>query len=385
MDAWEEVCGVRFVQVGDGPDVDLRIGAGPTPSARAAGFYRTTETDAYGNRVEGVLVFNSNIGDPPRIGYDGAYDLALHEVGHALGLGHSNLPNQVMSGNSPGFTPYWNGVFGRDPLQPDDIAGARTLWGSPAAPAVFKRGGPGPDTLTGGSGDDTLYGEAGNDALLGGAGDDSIDGGAGADRLWGQAGNDRLDGGGGPDVVFGEAGNDTIAGGAGGDIVLAGEGDDVVRGGDGDDRVWAEGGRDRVSGGEGADFLAGGEGDDSLSGDGGADYLAGEAGRDTLNGGAGYDVLAGGPGNDRLYGGREGDTFFGQEGIDTFVVQSGTSWIMDFEPGTDRLDVAGLPTSEAVQAAATEAGFHLHISVPGGPDLYLAWTSFGELSGHELV
>ena len=252
-------------------------------------------------------------------------------------------------------------------------------------PAATERGGSGAETLRGGAGDDNLYGEGGNDALLGRGGNDFIDGGAGNDKLWGEGGNDGLVGGSGNDQVWGGAGDDTVAGGDGRDIVLAGDGADQVRGDAGADKLFGGGGNDTLSGGADADFVAGGAGNDQLYGGAGKDYLAGESGNDVLVGGAAREMLAGGTGNDTLYGGAEGDTFFGQAGADTFVFAGGRNWVMDFEPGTDRLDT-GHETSAEVRAAATQVGAHVHIELADdGGDVYLAWTTLGELAGQELV
>ena len=252
-------------------------------------------------------------------------------------------------------------------------------------PAATERGTSEADTLNGGTGDDNVYGEGGNDALLGRGGGDYVDGGAGNDKLWGQDGDDGLVGGSGNDIAWGGAGDDTVVGGEGRDILLAGEGADLVSGDAGDDKLFGGRGNDTVSGGAGADFVAGGAGDDSLTGGDAKDYLAGESGNDTLDGGAERDVLAGGAGDDRLIGGTEGDTFFGQAGADTFVFAGGRNWVMDFEPGTDRLSAPGFETSTEVRAAAVQVGAHVQIELDGGGDVFLAWTTLGELAGQELV
>src|SRR5207253_7407999 len=52
------------------------------------------------------------------------FSVALHEAGHALGLGHSDRPGAVMY-------PYYHLVSG---LTDDDIAGIRDLYGSKSNP-----------------------------------------------------------------------------------------------------------------------------------------------------------------------------------------------------------------------------------------------------------
>lgn len=62
----------------------------------------------------------------------GGYDIqgiATHELGHALGLGHSNVSGSTMWPSSLG-----NGVANRS-IEADDIAGIRALYGVPTPPA----------------------------------------------------------------------------------------------------------------------------------------------------------------------------------------------------------------------------------------------------------
>ena len=260
----------------------------------------------------------------------------------------------------------------------------------------------GADTLRGGEGADTLRGLDGPDVLLGGGGADSILGGDGDDSVWGEAGDDYLNGAEGDDLMYGMGGDDTLAGGttladgtlaaSGNDTLLGGSGDDAISGGgDGDDRLWGGPGDDTIVGGDGVDVLGGGPGDDTLWGGGGAgDYVWGEAGRDTVDGGAGRDVLVGGGGADRLIGGVEGDTFFGHgapgpdASADTFVVTGGRNWLMDFQPGTDRIALTGT-TEAALRESAVQLEEHLLLTGAGGEQIYMAWTTLAQLEGVDLL
>ena len=206
FDAWERVCGVDFVEVGDSASSDIRIGwmadresDGP---GGVLGYSRSWVWDDTNEIASNVIVLDHA---DSGLSLDDHYDTVLHEVGHALGLKHSDVANVVMSGGlhtNEGPTPYWGGVPGRDPLQPDDIAGAIHIWGP-------------------------KEGATGNDILFGTNGDDSINSGAGDDRIWGMRGNDTLDGGSGNDELFGGAGNDTLT--------LGRDDNDSLDGGEGSD------------------------------------------------------------------------------------------------------------------------------------------------------
>jgi len=101
-------------------------------------------------------------------------------------------------------------------------------------------------------------------------------------------------------VVEGRGGADSIAidsaftlsvdidGGDGQDTLEGGAGDDTLDGGAGDDQLVGGDGNDIVIGGDGPDVLTGGNGNDSLDGGAGDnDTLVADAGDDTLNGGSG--------------------------------------------------------------------------------------------------
>jgi serralysin len=101
-------------------------------------------------------------------------------------------------------------------------------------------------------------------------------------------------GGSGSDVIYGNALANVLRPGLGNDAVYAGAGNDLI-----DD--WPGGGNDVLFGESGTDTVYGWSGNDYLSGGTENDYLAGEADNDTLIGGTGVDSVYGGDGNDLVY------------------------------------------------------------------------------------
>ena len=84
--------------------------------------------------------------------------------------------------------------------------------------------------------DETIFGTVVADAIYGGGGHDQIQGNQGDDTLWGEDGND---------VIFGESGNDYLAGGDGSDQLIGGEGNDELNGCEGYDELWGGTGIDK--------------------------------------------------------------------------------------------------------------------------------------------
>lgn len=209
--------------------------------------------------------------------------------------------------------------------------------------------------LTGGEQNDTIQGTSGHDSLLGFEGDDSLRGGSGADTLDGGSGHDTLLGGPGDDSLIGASGRDSLMGDDGADTLDGGTSPDTLTGGLGDDSLL---------GGDGKDLLRGGNDDDTLDGGIGFDALWGEFGDDSLSGGDGSDRLGGGSGEDTLDGGAGDDTLEGGPGYDRFVLQAGTNWILDYEPGIDEIDAPGL--TDLATARITQVGDHLLVDYDGG-------------------
>ena len=108
--------------------------------------------------------------------------------------------------------------------------------------------------------------------------------------------------------VFGLTGNLSIARATVIENLIAGSGDDTVTGNAASNRLEGRAGNDRLTGNAGNDVLIGGAGDDVLIGNAGDDTLRGGGGADRLWGGGGDDRLAGGAGADRVAGGAGRDT-----------------------------------------------------------------------------
>lgn len=113
--------------------------------------------------------------------------------------------------------------------------------------------------------------------------------------------------------IGGRVGNMSIARGTVIENAVAGSGNDALHG----NEV-----ANNMRGGVGADRLFGAGGNDSLFGDAGADELHGGAGQDVLYGGSGPDRLFGDGGNDRLVGQEGADILRGGGGADVFVFRS---------------------------------------------------------------
>jgi serralysin len=151
--------------------------------------------------------------------------------------------------------------------------------------------------------------------------------GNGADSIMGNAAANVLSGNASADTLNGSLGNDSLDGGAGNDCLIGGDGLDIA------DYWIASGGMminlvtGSASGSDiGTDMLigmegaAGGQGADSMIGNAGNNILSGNAGADTLDGGAGSDSLYGGAGNDVLMAAGSDDYLDGGAGDDVILL-----------------------------------------------------------------
>ena len=152
-------------------------------------------------------------------------------------------------------------------------------------------------------------------------------GGNGADSLFGNSNGNVLAGNTGADTLDGGTGNDSLDGSAGDDRLIGGEGFDLA-----DYHAASEGViLDLLSGTAsgvdvGLDVLislegaVGGQGADSFIGDAGDNMFMGNGGNDTLIAGGGEDIIHAGAGNDLLIADGFGDFFDSGDGDDVILL-----------------------------------------------------------------
>ena len=237
--------------------------------------------------------------------------------------------------------------------------------------------GGGNDVLTGndsanrldsGAGDDSLSGGGGNDVLIGGAGADVLTGGDGADTFRFAAGDsgvglgrdsiadfqkgvDKIDLAGASSFI----GNNAFTGNAGELRYAATSEQTVVELDSNGDRIadlqlllsgslqldYSDFAGVRAAATQGSDLLTGTAGSDSIRALAGDDSVFGLAGSDSLDGGSGDDLLVGGLGRDLLTGGTGSDVFRLESHRDS-LAGSGRDQILDFQSGTDKIDLSSM-------------------------------------------
>ena len=152
-------------------------------------------------------------------------------------------------------------------------------------------------------------------------------GGDGADSMLGNAGDNMLAGNADGDTLNGGAGNDSLDGGTGNDRLIGGDGTDIIDYGRFSSAISFNLAAGTISGSDmGTDTLfgiegaAGGQGADDFFGDAGNNLFFGNAGTDTLIGGAGSDSLFGGAGDDLLIADGLGDHIEADDGDDVILL-----------------------------------------------------------------
>ena len=388
LQAWTDSTGLVFQEVQSGADIDFTTFADdPGP-------------DAYADSVVSNGIIQSSFVNIDQEWLDTQYTLYvlqtyIHEIGHALGLGHAGNYNgsavygldndalndswqlTVMSYFDQQENTYINDTMAyiATPMIADILAitqlygavnnlrtGATTYGENSNAGGSFDRfspmnsDGPGGDTMA-----MTIVDHGGIDTLdfRSDSRNQVIDLHAGAvSDVYGHRGTLAI----ALDTVI-----ENALAGSGNDVVTGNGAANRIEGNLGNDRLVGEGGNDSLYGGDGTDTLNGGDGDDFLFGGSAStdlrDVVYGGAGHDSIDGGYGNDELNGGTGNDTIQGGFGADTMVGNEDNDQLLGAAGSD-LMSGNAGNDTLN-GGFGHDRLNGGTGADTFFHLGVADHG--------------------
>ncbi|WP_205481852.1 M10 family metallopeptidase C-terminal domain-containing protein, partial [Sphingomonas arenae] len=399
LQQWSEITGIQFTEVTLGGQItfdDTEEGAF-SESTTIGGFITTSH----------VNVSEAWLADYGTGLNSYSFQTYIHEIGHALGLGHAGNYNgdaaypydalfrndswaaSVMSYFSQednttiadqGFTfNYTLTPMIADVLAMSLLYGTSTttrtgdnVYIAPSGGAMCIFDSAGNDTIdasasaTGAVIDlnpgtySNLNGEVGNVSIALGVAIENAIGGSGNDTIYGNGLGNHLLGGAGSDNLHGAAGDDVISGGLGNNVLDGGVGNDTVDYSDltfGVNANLSTGlatfigttGNDTLSS---FDNLTGSQQSDTLTGSFGMNVLVGNGGNDVLAGLESSDVLNGGLGVDQLDGGADGDIYL----IGSTTEHAASEFGDTGSSGTDEVRFAATGTAQTLTLFAADIG-----------------------------